>query len=64
MEMDLPQIRYFVAAYEEGSFTKAAAREHCTQPGLSVHIQRLEATLSHRLFDRHGSGPAFLRLLH
>lgn len=56
MDMDMQQIRYFVAAYEEGSFTKAAAREHCTQPGLSVHIQRLEAMLSHRLFDRHARG--------
>lgn len=56
MDMDMQQIRYFVAAYEEGSFTKAAAREHCTQPGLSVQIQRLEAALSHRLFDRHARG--------
>ncbi len=40
--LDLKQIRCFVAAYEEGSFSKAALREHCTQPGLSVYIQRLE----------------------
>jgi DNA-binding transcriptional LysR family regulator len=50
--LDLKQIRCFVAAYEEGSFSKAALREHCTQPGLSVYIQRLEAMLGHRLFDR------------
>ena len=50
--MDLKQIRCFVAAYEEGSFSKAALREHCTQPGLSVYIQRLETMLAHRLFDR------------
>ena len=43
--MDLKQIRCFVAAYEEGSFSKAARREHCTQPGLSVYVQRLEAML-------------------
>lgn len=54
--IDLKQIRCFVAAYEEGSFSKAAEREHCTQPGLSVYIQRLEAMLGHRLFDRKARG--------
>jgi len=54
--IDLKQIRCFVAAYEEGSFSKAAHREHCTQPGLSVYIQRLEAMLEHRLFDRKARG--------
>src|SRR5580698_6681508 len=54
--LDLRQIRCFVAAYEEGSFSKAALREHCTQPGLSVYIQRLEAMLAHRLFDRRARG--------
>ena len=54
--MDLRQIRYFVAVYEEGSFSKAAQRERCTQPGLSVHIQRLEAMLSQRLFERNARG--------
>src|ERR1700731_2357290 len=54
--LDLKQIRCFVAAYEEGSFSKAALREHCTQPGLSVYIQRLEHMLAHRLFDRKARG--------
>jgi DNA-binding transcriptional LysR family regulator len=54
--LDLKQIRCFVAAYEEGSFSRAALREHCTQPGLSVYIQRLEAMLAHRLFDRKARG--------
>src|SRR5487761_974045 len=54
--MDLKEIRCFVAAYEEGSFSKAARREHCTQPGLSVYIQRLETMLAHRLFDRKARG--------
>ncbi len=54
--MDLKQIRCFVAAYEEGSFSKAAQREHCTQPGLSVYIQCLESMLAHRLFDRRARG--------
>jgi LysR family nitrogen assimilation transcriptional regulator len=54
--LDLKQIRCFVAAYEEGSFSKAALREHCTQPGLSVYIQRLENMVAHRLFDRKARG--------
>jgi LysR family transcriptional regulator, nitrogen assimilation regulatory protein len=54
--MDLKQIRCFVAAYEEGSFSKAAQREHCTQPGLSLYIQCLESMLSHRLFERKARG--------
>ncbi|MGH9375245.1 MAG: LysR family transcriptional regulator [Terriglobia bacterium] len=54
--VDLKEIRCFVAAYEEGSFSKAAEREHCTQPGLSVYIQRLEAALAQRLFDRKARG--------
>lgn len=54
--MDLKQIQCFVAAYEEGSFSKAAARENCTQPGVTVHIQRLETMLSQRLFDRKARG--------
>src|ERR1700731_3319966 len=54
--LDLKQIRCFVAAYEEGSFSKAALREHCTQPGLSVYIQRLETMLAHRLFERKARG--------
>jgi DNA-binding transcriptional LysR family regulator len=54
--IDLKQIRCFVAAYEEGSFSMAAKREHCTQPGLSVYIQRLETMLAHRLFDRRARG--------
>jgi LysR family transcriptional regulator, nitrogen assimilation regulatory protein len=54
--MDLKQVRCFVAAYEEGSFSKAAQREHCTQPGLSLYIQCLESMLSHRLFERKARG--------
>jgi LysR family transcriptional regulator, nitrogen assimilation regulatory protein len=56
--LDLKQIQCFVAAYEEGSFSRAAAREHCTQPGISVSIQHLESTVAHRLFDRKARGVA------
>lgn len=54
--MDLKQIRCFVAACEEGSFSRAAQREHCTQPGLSLHIQCLESMVAQRLFDRKARG--------
>jgi LysR family transcriptional regulator, nitrogen assimilation regulatory protein len=52
----IQEIRYFSAAYEEGNFTRAATREHCTQSGLSTHIKRLEDILSQRLFERHARG--------
>ncbi len=54
--IDLKQIRCFAAAYEEGSFSMAAKREFCTQPGLSVYIRRLEEMVGHRLFDRKARG--------
>jgi DNA-binding transcriptional LysR family regulator len=50
--MDLRQINHFVAVYEEGSFSQAARRENCTQPGLSVQIRNLEQQLAVSLFDR------------
>jgi len=48
----LRDIRLFVAAYEERSFTAAARREHATQSGVSQHIRKLEDTLHAKLFAR------------
>lgn len=48
----LKDIRLFVAAYEERSFTAAARREHATQSGVSQHIRGLEDGLGVRLFRR------------
>jgi LysR family transcriptional regulator, nitrogen assimilation regulatory protein len=45
-------MRLFVAAYEERSFTAAAARENATQSGVSQHIRKLEDGLRVRLFAR------------
>jgi DNA-binding transcriptional LysR family regulator len=45
-------IRLFVAAYEERSFTAAARRENATQSGVSQHIRKLEEGLRVRLFVR------------
>ena len=56
--MDLRQLEQFVAVYEEGSFSRAARRENCTQPGLSVQIRNLEGQLGVELFTRNSRGVA------
>ena len=46
------QLQYYVAVYEEGSFTKAAEREHCSQPALSEQVRNLEKILNRPLLER------------
>ncbi|MFL5092694.1 MAG: LysR family transcriptional regulator [Xanthobacteraceae bacterium] len=61
----LRQIRAVIAVCEEGSFTRAAAREHATQSGISQHVAAVERTLGVKLFERSTAGvmptPAGLR---
>lgn len=52
----LRQIRSVVAVVEEGSFTRAAARENATQSGVSQHVAAVEAALGVTLFDRTSEG--------
>lgn len=57
--MDLKQIQYFIALFEDGSVTRAAKRLHIVQPALSMQIARLEEELNLKLFERgaHGMSP-------
>jgi LysR family transcriptional regulator, nitrogen assimilation regulatory protein len=65
MPIALQKIRAVIAVCEEGSFTRAAARENATQSGISQHVAHVERSLGVKLFQRSASGvtptPAGLR---
>lgn len=50
------QLQYFVAVYEEAAFSRAAEREHCSQPALSAQVRNLEEILGRSLFERSVNG--------
>ncbi|MEU3743826.1 MULTISPECIES: LysR family transcriptional regulator [Streptomyces] len=52
--MELRQLQYFLAVVEEANFTRAAARLHLAQPGVSAQIRQLERELGQALLDRSG----------
>ena len=52
MKIDFDGIQAFVLVAELGGFSRAADRLHLTQTALTRRIQKLEAYLSVRLFDR------------
>jgi len=52
--MNHAQLRAFHAVASEGSFTRAAAALHVTQPTLSGQVKALEEGFGVRLFDRRG----------
>jgi DNA-binding transcriptional LysR family regulator len=54
--LSLHQLRCFLSAYEQGSFTAAAADLGYAQPSLSEQIRLLERTVGASLFVRAGRG--------
>ncbi|MFE7119925.1 LysR family transcriptional regulator [Streptomyces sp. NPDC057654] len=52
--MELRQLEYLVTVVEEASFTKAAAKLHVAQPGVSAQVKQLERELGQELLDRSG----------
>jgi len=54
--VDLARLKYFAAVADTGSFSRAAAALHLTQPSLSRQVKLLEAELGQHLLERHGRG--------
>ena len=54
--MELRVLKYFLAAADEESITKAAFRLHVTQPSLSRQLAQLEAELGKKLYVRENYG--------
>ena len=54
--MDIKDLRYFVAVYEEGGFARAGVLLETVQSNVSARIRRLEAVLGVQLFERHRRG--------
>jgi DNA-binding transcriptional LysR family regulator len=52
--LNLYDLQAFLSVAESGSFSRAAARLHLTQPAVSKRIQALESSVQARLFDRVG----------
>lgn len=52
--MELRQLKYLMTVIEEASFTRAAAKLHVAQPGVSAQIRQLEREVGEPLLDRSG----------
>lgn len=52
--MELRQLTYFVTVVEEASFTRAAAKLHVAQPGVSAQLRQLEREVGEQLLNRSG----------
>ena len=55
-QMEIRELRAFIAVMEEGTFSAAARRLHISQPSLSASMQSLERQLGGKLFVRHPTG--------
>src|SRR4051794_23553526 len=62
MDINVRQLRSFVAVARLRSFTQAASALHVSQPTLTVQIKRLEASLGLKLFDRNPRSVALTRM--
>jgi DNA-binding transcriptional LysR family regulator len=62
MNVTLRHLQAFCAVARLGSFTRAAAALHTTQPALSVQIGQFEDSLGLRLFDRTTRAVAITRV--
>lgn len=51
-EIELSELKVFLAVAGERSFSRAAVKLHRTQPAVSLAIRRLELKLGEQLFDR------------
>lgn len=58
MKYDLRKMVQLVAVARAGSFSKAAAQLHITQPALSRHVAAIERELGVKVFDRGRGGAA------
>ena len=54
--MKLQHLKYFVAVFEEGSFSAGAQRVNATQSGLSMHVRQLEDRYQVQLLNRSSTG--------
>lgn len=54
--MKIQQLKFFVAVYQEGSFSAGAERVNATQSGLSMHIRQIEDRYGVTLFNRSSTG--------
>lgn len=52
MQLNLEWLRSFKAIYETGTLSAAASALFISQPGVSLHLNSLEAYTGHKLFDR------------
>ena len=50
---DVRHMRTFVAVVDNNGFSSAAEKLFLTQPGVSVHIQKLEEVLGYKLLERY-----------
>ena len=57
-ELEIRQLRYFVAVAQEGQMTRAARRLALAQPALSQAMARLETQVGAQLLERHPRGVA------